>query len=397
MRARAGDRWISVVVAGCVAFSSGCAFGGSDNETLASDGIDRGRIHAPDDVPDGCGDLAATDPSDLSAGRAVARCGPGAPEPLPLAQPATLRVGVRGLTEELAPLLLAQVYDEFAKENLTVELVELPDPEALYEALGAGTVDAVAGRLDAPFYDLVASGSGARLVLGGPIARSALDIGTPQAGFWIRTDQVTDGNHWKDLEGDQFAVEDGIADVAASPMTAVLRQDDMSLNEVRIDAVGGHDAAQMLLDGSATGAWLDDPSWLRVANNPRFRLVATLPASESVDGVVMSRRLVDHDGDRAVGLAFVRALVRTINTYLADDYQKDDEVVAALAEEIGMKAADLRVTPAWLFDWELRTASTERVQTVFVQLGAVLYEDEMAEREVVDRTLYRDVVAQLQA
>jgi NitT/TauT family transport system substrate-binding protein len=171
----------------------------------------------------------------------------------------------------------------------------------------------------------------------------------------------------------------------------------MSLNEARLDAVGGHDAAEMLHDGRVTAAWLDDPAWLRVANDSRFRLVATLPASESVDGVVVSRRLVDHDGDREVGLAFVRALVRSINTYLADDYQADDGVVAALAEEIGSKADDLRATPPWLFDWELRTASTERVQTVFVQLGAVLYEDEIAEREIVDRTLYRDVVAQLQA
>lgn len=397
MRARAGDRWIGVVLAGCVALSSGCVFGGSDKETLTSDGVDRGRIHAPDDVPDGCGDLAATDPSDLSAGRAVARCGAGAPEPLPLAQPATVRVGVRGPTEELAPLLLAQHYDEFAEEKLTVELVEYPDPEALYAALGRGEVDAVAGRLDSPFYDLVDEGSGARLVLGGPIARKAHDIATPQAGFWVRTDQVTDGDHWKDLEGDHFAVEDGIADVVASPITAVLRQDDMSLNEARLDAVGGTDAAQMLLDGQATAAWLDDPAWLRVANNARFRLVATLPASESVDGVVVGRRLVDHEGDREVGLAFVRALVRTINTYLADDYQKDDEVVEALADEIGVKPADVQATPPWLFDWELRTAGTERVQTVFIQLGAVLFEDEIAEREIVDRTLYRDVVAQLQA
>jgi NitT/TauT family transport system substrate-binding protein len=297
----------------------------------------------------------------------------------------------------VAPVLLAQHFDEFAKENLTVELVEFPDVDALYGALGEGTIDAVASELDAPFYDLVNDGSGVRLVLGGPIARAANDLTVGQPGFWIRSDQVTGGEKYKDLEGDHFAVEDGIADVAAAPITSVLRQDDMSLNEARLDAVGGRDAARMLLDGQVTAAWLDEPAWQMVQDPGRFRLVATLPASESLDGVVVSKRLVDHDGDRAVGLAFVRALVRTINTYLADDYQKDDDVVAALAKAVNVRVADIRSTPPWLFDWELRSAGTERMQTAFILLGAVLYEDEIAEREIVDRTLYRDAVAQLQA
>ena len=363
MRARAGIRWMGCVAVGCVALSSGCVFGGSDDKTLSADSAEQGHIGAPDDVADGCGELAATDPADLAADRVVARCGPGAPEPAPLAQPATVRVGIRGATEQVAPLLLAQHYDEFAKENLTVELVDFPDPEALYGALADGTIDAVASELDAPFYDLVNDGSGVRLVLGGPIARAAND--------------------------DHFAVEDGIGDAAAAPVTSVLRQDDMSLNEVRLDAVGGRDAARLLLDGKVTAAWLDEPAWQMVQDPGRFRLVATLPASESLDGVVVSKRLVDHDGDRAVGLAFVRAL--------ADDYQKDDDVVAALAKAVNVRVADIRSTPPWLFDWELRSAGTERMQTAFILLGAVLYEDEIAEREIVDRTLYRDVVAQLQA
>jgi len=117
-----------------------------------------------------------------------------------------------------------------------------------------------------------------------------------------------------------------------------------------------------------------------------------MPASESLGGVMVAGRLVDHERDRAVGLAFVRALVRTINTHLADDYQADDDVVAALAEALDVEPDDIRATPPWLFDWEVRSGTTERLQTVFVQLGSVLYEHEIPEREIVDRTLYRDAV-----
>jgi NitT/TauT family transport system substrate-binding protein len=306
---------------------------------------------------------------------------------------ARLRVGTEAPSEEIAPVLLARHFDEFAAENLEVELVEYPDPLALYEALGAGEIDAAAGRLDAPFFDQVARETGVRLVLGGAVARAANDRSVDQPGLWIRSDQLTEPERYRDLEGTRVAVADGIDDAVAAPLTAVIRQDDLSLNEVRVDLRSGADAAEQLEAGAVSGAWLDDPAWRSVAGDDRFQLVATLPASESLGGVMVAGRLVDPARDRHVGLAFVRALVRTVNTHLADDYQADDEVVAALAGEIGVEPGDIRATPPWLFDWELRLGTAERLQTVFVQLGAVLYEDEIPEREIVDGSLYRDAVA----
>jgi len=351
------------------------------------------RVPSEDAIGDGCGEAASTEPADLSADRTVARCAPGAPEPQPLPTEVTLRVGVQSRTEDLAPVLLADELDELAAENLAVEIVELPDVTELWSALGRGDVDVVAGDLDAPFFDLVNEGTGVRLVLGGAVARSANDVGTPQPGLWVRADQMSGSDTYHDLEGSRFAIGDGIDDVVAAPVTGVLRQDDLSLNEVRIDITGGADAAQLLRDGKVSGAWLDEPAWRSVQGDPELRLVATLPASESLSGVVLGPSLVDHDRGRAVGLAFVRAVVRTINTYLADDYQDDDDAVAALASATGAEGDELRATPPWLFDWELRAGTTERVQTTFVLLGSVLYEEEIPERDIVDRTLYRDVVA----
>jgi len=400
VRRRAGDKWIGLVVVGSVALSSGCVFGGDGNDDAASGEPSTSehqlRVPSDGDLDDGCGEASATDAADLAADRTIARCESGAPEAVPLARPATLRVGISAPTEDLAPVLLAAHFDEFAEENLTVELVELPDPEALYAALGTGEVDVVAGDLDAPFFDLVHDGAGVRLALGGAIARRANDVTSPQPGLWLRNDQLTEPERFSDLENAHFAIADGIADAVAASVTAVIRQDDLSLNEVRIDLASGAEAAEMLHDGRVSGAWLDEPAWRSVQDNARFRLVATLPASESIGGIVFSRRLVDHEGDRAVGLAFTRAVVRTVNTYLADDYQQDDEVVAALAEETGLSVEDVQATPPWLFDWELRAATTERLQSTFVQLGAVIYEEEIPERDIVDRTLYRDAVAQVQ-
>jgi NitT/TauT family transport system substrate-binding protein len=108
--------------------------------------------------------------------------------------------------------------------------------------------------------------------------------------------------------------------------------------------------------------------------------------------VFLSGRLVDEARDRAVGVAFVRAVIRTINTYLADDYQSDDDVVAALAEATGQEEDEITATPEWIFDWELRRDTTGRIQTVLLELGGVLYEEELPESDLVDRSLYRDAV-----
>jgi len=351
-----------------------------------------GRIQAPSQVKAGCGDAARSDPKDLSAERVVARCGKGAPAAQKLPQPVPLRVGIRGRTEDLAPVLLADALGELAKENITVQFVPIDDPTKLYDALGAGQLDAVVGDLDAPFFDLVDQGTGVKFVLGGAVARGANNLAEAQPGFWIRSDQLTAPDHFKDLENDEFALQDGIVDAVADPITAVLRQDDLSLNEVHIVQADGAKAVKLLQEGKVTGAWLPEPDWRSVVGDQRFRMIATLPASESIGGVVLSARLTDHDRDRAVGLAFVRAIIRTINTDLANDYQKDAKVMKALATATGIDRKELAATPPWLFDWELRAFTTERMQTTFVQLGAVLYEEEIPEREIVDRTLYRDVI-----
>jgi NitT/TauT family transport system substrate-binding protein len=305
----------------------------------------------------------------------------------------TLRVGIQATTEDIAPVLLADELGELAEENITVRFVPIADPGELYGALGTGQLDAVVGDLDAPFFDLVDQGTGVKLVLGGAVARGANDLAQAQPGFWIRSDQLTAPDHFKDLENDHFALQDGIVDAVADPITAVLRQDDLSLNEVHIDQASGAEAVKLLQDGKVTGAWLPEPAWRSLVGDNRFRLIATLPASETLSGVALSARLTDHDRDRAVGLAFVRAIIRTINTDLANDYQKDAKVMRALATATGIDRKDLAATPPWLFDWELRAYTTERMQTTFIRLGAVLYEQEIPERDIVDRTLYRDAVA----
>lgn len=399
MRARrAGDRAVVVVAVLALVAGSGCGFFDDEADETSDAAAPSEHLQIPDDLDDeaGCGEAARTEPDDLSAGRPVARCASESPAAVALDQPATVRVGIRRPSEDVAPILLAEHFDEFEAENLTVELTEYDTALELFEALDQGEVDVVAGELDGPFFDQVYEGSGARVALGGAVAPEAHDTDTAQAGLWLRTDLLDEPEDWLDLEDVELpvAVEDSIGDAVAYPVDSILEQGDMSLNELELVLEAGEPAAQALLDGDLSAAWLADPYWRALDDSElQIELVATLPAAESLGGVVFAERLLDAQADREVGLAFSRAVIRTINTYLADDYQDDEDVVAALMDLTGQSEADIVDTPALVFDWEIRQGTTDRIQQALLGLGGVMYEEALPEGRLVDRSVYEDVIA----
>jgi NitT/TauT family transport system substrate-binding protein len=88
----------------------------------------------------------------------------------------------------------------------------------------------------------------------------------------------------------------------------------------------------------------------------------------------------------------VRAVIRIVNTYLSGDYHDDADVMAALAAATGLDADELAGTPPLLFDWEIRSGTTGRLQDAMIEIGAVGYERRLPERKLVDRTLALDVL-----
>ncbi len=118
-------------------------------------------------------------------------------------------------------------------------------------------------------------------------------------------------------------------------------------------------------------------------------LVATTPGSETIDGTVFGPRLLGPD--RAVGLAYVRAVMRTINTHLPDGYEED--ALEAVAEALDVDEEVVASGPAPLFDWEVRAGTTTRVQDTLTALGGVGYERVIGEDILVDRSLAADVVS----
>jgi NitT/TauT family transport system substrate-binding protein len=300
-----------------------------------------------------------------------------------------VRVALTQRGEAAAPVLLADRMGEFAAEGLQVELVDQPASEA-FAALAAGDVDAVVGPIDAPFFDAVRGGTGARWVLGGSVSPAPDDTDVPQAGLWLRSDLMRDGWRWSELAGARVGLDAGWRSASVYPVATVAGQGGLSLNEVDLVAATGEDAADRLLDGELAAAWVDQPAWARVADSDRFELAATLPATEPIDGTMLSGRLLG--ADREVGLAYTRAVIRTIDTYLTGEYHDDEDVMATLARATGAGAEELAATPPLLFDWEIRSGTTDRLQDAMIGIGAVGYERPLPEDDVVDRGLALDAL-----
>lgn len=374
---------LALVVVGVASMRSGD--GGSGDTSPPSP-----NPRVPEDPGDGCGEAAVTDVSDLSVGRTLARCAPDAPAPQPLDAPGTVRVALTERSEAVAPLLVAQATGAFEDEGLAVEVVDLAGDEA-FAAMARGDVDVVVGGIDAPFFDAVGSGLDARLVLGGQVARDPSDLEQPQAGLWMRADlleEQEDGREWANVEGQTIIVPGGLGSSALYPIDTVLSQHELSGNAVDVRDAAAADAASSLMAAAVGGAWLTEPAATAVAGDDALALVTTTPGSEAIDGTVFSPRLIGPG--RAVGAAYVRAVVRTINTHLADGY--DDEALAAVAAGLGVDEERVADGPEPLFDWEIRTGTTDRIQDSLVSLGAVRYERPLAERALVDRSLVAEVV-----
>lgn len=383
---RRGKRSRRRALAAAVALAvAGAACTGDDGDDVGAGATPTAPSpRVPTEPGRGCGPAATTDPSDLGAARVVARCGRGAPAPEPLSRPARLVVAVAERTEAFAPILLAQRLGEFEEENLDVTILDAAEADA-YALLDSGEVDAVAGDIDGAFFDSAHAGSGVKVVLGGYLSPAASGIDVPQAGLWYRSDALEEPERWDDLEGLAVAIEHGIADAAVYPVGDLFDQGGLSLNDVDLVEVGGDAAAERLVDGKVVAAWLDEPHWEGATTDDGLALAATLPVSEALTGVVSSPRLLGDD--RPVGVAFARAVIRTINTHLSGDYKENDDIVDALAAVTGDDPADLASRPGLIFDWEIRRSTTDRLQEGLIQLGGVAYERRIPEARLVDRSL----------
>jgi len=371
--------------------AAGTATSASTPDTTSDTTSDTGGAAAG--AVEGCGADSVTPLDDISADRKPARCDPGAPAPQPLAEKYTVRFSTAFKAEFVAPILLGISEGEFEKENLDIDVQTLGFSDAV-PLMASGDVDIAVGGTEAALFNAINSDIGIKWALANFSPPSAGDASVPQTGLWVRRDAFSDPDKpdLAELKGKTLASAVGNGSSIAYPIEAALEDAGLTLNDVTVQQIPSTDMVQALENNAVQAAWLLDPYWIAASENPDFVLVATQPPAEPIGGLYFGPEfLKDH---RDAALAFVRAYIRTVNTYLNGDYQTDADVMDALSKATETPVENLDATPALTFDWEIRGGTTDRMQAVFIKLGSVGYSEPIPEDQVVDRSLYLEAVGQ---
>ncbi|MGI5470772.1 ABC transporter substrate-binding protein [Streptomyces sp. CA-132043] len=331
----------------------------------------------------GCGAGAWTDPADLAADRAPARCDKGTPAARPLKKRRSLTLATGTLNAEyVAPVRMALAKGEFAKEGLDVHLKVLPTPEAL-PLLAKGDVDVLWAAPEAAVINGVAGGFDIRWVAGNfsPDPRS-------RSGLWIRLRKGETARS-ASLKNASLGTMIGKGSVIMYPMDRSFARHGARMDSVTFQQLGSADVLTALTGGGVDAAWLLDPVWRTVAHDKRYAFLGGQPQGEPLGGALYGPNLLQRDPD--AGVAFLRAYIRTVNTYFRGDYKADRKFVAELAKLLKVEADVLTAVPSLRMDWEIRKGTADRLQRAYRDAG-VTEGAPVPENRLVDRALYAEAV-----
>lgn len=365
---------------GLVAAACGDDTSNDDATSAAEDTRD------PVEPVEGC-EEAVTDPADLGADRPIARCEPGAPAAQPLDETTEVTLAVADLGFLIyAPQFLAETFGEFEAENLDVEIVALHSRDAIPQTV-AGDIDAFLGAPDAGLFNALDQDIPLKWVMGNFFPTDAGDDSVAQTGVWANQDLLSDPDDpdIADLEGAEIA-SIATGSVTFYPIAEALAEGGLTMDDVSFTEIGSADMVQALNNEAVDAAWLLDPFWTEVSDDPNFVQVASQPPGEPIGGMFFAPSLAEEEPE--VGEALVRAMIRTINTYLTDEWYEDDETVEALADYTGLSADAVRGSVTSTFDWEIREGTTDRMQDVFTDTDMIDIDAPFPEDEVVDRSFY---------
>ena len=343
---------------------------------------------------DGCAQ-GFTDPADMRLDRTIARCDVGAPAPRPLARTEKVVVSTAFRLEFVAPLLVADAFGEFEKENLDVEIVTLGFADAVPQ-LVSDRVDVAVGGTEVALFSAGHKGLSIRAVLGATVAPHAGNYARAQAGLWCRRSAFRDRDKpdLKEIERLRLASASGLASASTYSIVSEIRRQgvkDFDISKTAVSRIPSADIPTALANGAVDCGLLLDPLWLQVKSNPEYFLAATQAPVESFAMYAFGRRLLEDRPD--IGEAFARAYVRTVNTHFHGDYHQDREVMAAIAKATAQPIENFAGLDSLKFDWELREGTTTRVQQLFIELGIITdVRDPVPESKLVDRSFYRKAV-----
>ena len=288
---------------------------------------------------------------------------PSSLEPRALPERTVLKVSSAGSFEFMTALFVAEATGELEKENIAIEYVTLPSGDAI-PALGLGQVDVSAVGIAATLFNAVADGADVRLVFPGPSSPNG-------DGLWVSTAYLDKPDKMGSI---RIASSQGRAWLGVVPVKRYLDDIGVNLENADFQTLPIADMATALELGSVDAAWLNSPAHLPFEEQGTATRVASYQGSEVATGFAFGPRLLR--GEPEVGQAFIRALMRTIQTHLTADYKSNPEIAAALAKSLGLSESQIAGGAELDFTFEFDPTLQTAGQEIWIGYGDILSYDE---------------------
>ncbi len=345
-------------------------------------------------------DTAASDDDETTTTAAAADAvadedeGPG-PAPQPLDEETDVNIVMAFNIEPFSPALLADYFGEFEKENLNVTIQNVPSNEATV-MVAQNQAQLKVGGIGAAFYNAVHSG--VEVVW---LANVHQNDGDSKEGVWLRNDFFDeDGNVISEkLKGAKIAAgTGGIGSPSAFAINGFLQDNGSSLDEIESPAIGGSDMLIAIENGGLDGGYVLTPQWIELENGDDAQYGGLYGGfggeGFSASAYEMNKSFIEDEPD--VAAAIMRAIARTVATYLQGDYHADPEVLAALAEVTGTPGDAIASAPPLVFspDMPLNSDMVNDIQEMWIEFAPdtlafdePLPLDRLVDRSIIDRVL----------
>jgi NitT/TauT family transport system substrate-binding protein len=295
--------------------------------------------------------------------------------PQPLAETATVVVSTVSPVESFAPFFLARELGEFEKENIAIDLVQLPAADSI-PGLSRGDIDVAITAFTVTLANAINRGLDIRVVHPGP-TRS----GDRGDGLWVRSDAA--GNP-ELLKGSLIVGPTTVAGTQITPIKNYLAEVGLSLQDVEFGQMAPIDIPLAMEGGQIGAAWINAPFFVSVEAAGLAERVGGYP--DAVFSVVYVYGPSFLEESPEVGEAFLRAIARTERDFMSGNYKENPDTLSSLARALGATENELLATRPMVFDGRLSDVSffVDTQQAWFEYGGLAEFDRPLEAGELID-------------
>lgn len=314
---------------------------------------------------------------------------PVSPDAKPLVSVVKLSVGVVS-SVNAAPLYVADAKGYFKAEKIEVSITNIPTVSAVQPLLATGRLDVAYGLPSPGLFNGLATGQDVRLVASAGQPR----VGKPNsAAIVLKNGPI---KRLQDLRGKSISVAGGIAGASAWYASELLKQANMTVNDVRLVNLSSSDGVAALKNGAVQAVMALGPDLVNALGSGQYSLIGDMyeVLKNGTGGAfIFGSKLIKQD--RRAGVAFLRAMLKATRNDLQGDWFKNKQIINILVKATSSPSWVIKKTFPPLFDRNLTLPSGpfQSMQSFWREQRLLNYAPALKVPRIIDGDMIKAAVA----